>query len=410
MTKARPIRMMNPLVAFIVLLLVMALQKQFQAEQHVRNTLLRLDEDRADVLEGLPLHNYQYKVVDVLSIGSQERPELQITQQESFASHISTRHFFNATEADDGDPLCHSHLMPNATFNISIFCKHRKPDLHPIRHHLQGQFANVKWLQQKKNPVGWLCAQRRPLHGLYKVLQQYNHSGEKLPDYLVVLDDDTYFNMERFQQLIRDDDTQHDATEHDQPHVFAGCLVRRPVHEANFTFPFGGYGTIFNRASLQNLMRPIVCPANTQTCEQIQQNIWGEKHVFENGMSLVELIQAFANYMPYRDYARGLWKKQDGFCLHSDWAIGYFVNFYNISSHTTDPFYAGVPQSRMEEWHDSAIYSSKKGFCQNENVENCRPGDVTCHYMTAEAMVNYTNVVRSQVPADRFRDRRRGRS
>ena len=376
------------------------------------------------------------KVIDILSIGSQERPELLTAQKESWASHRSVRHFYNATEIDDADPECHQYLTPHDVYNISVFCKHRRDDLHPLRYYLQNFFANVPWLKSKSNPVGWMCAQRRPLHGLYKVLTDYSirmsssTSNEKekanntrstaadnvLPDYLILLDDDTYFNIEKFQQMLVSDQAALNAKQYQyqhqhqrqqtvssdlSPRVFAGCLVRYPIHIQNFTFPFGGYGTIFNRASLERLLRPMHCPQDTEFCTQLEENIWGEKNLFQNGMTLIELMQAFVSNMPFRDKARGLWKGTDGFCAHSDWMVGYFVNFYNISSHTrtvVEPKFVNVRQSRMEPWHESTIYAQKEGFCRNEDVDHCQPDDVTCHYMTTEAMINYTNIERTKWP------------
>ena len=198
---------------FVLLLITV----QFQAGSHARNALLKMDEERPDVLAGVPsvrrpttnIRQHQdYKTVDILSIGSQERPELLVAQQESFASHISVRNFYNATEADDSDPDCHKYLTPHDAYNISVFCKHRRDDLHPLRYYMQNLFANVPWLKAKSNPVGWMCAQRRPLHGLYKVLSDYSHriatehnkdgAADVLPDFLILLDDIPILTLKNF--------------------------------------------------------------------------------------------------------------------------------------------------------------------------------------------------------------------
>jgi hypothetical protein len=50
-------------------------------------------------------------VVDTLSIGSRQRPELMEAQKYSFGTRVSVRHFFTATEDDDEDPQCDSHIV-----------------------------------------------------------------------------------------------------------------------------------------------------------------------------------------------------------------------------------------------------------------------------------------------------------
>ncbi len=94
-------------------------------------------------------------------------------------------------------------------------------------------YARYKFLQAKANPVGWLCAIPRPYAGLRKVYQYYQARKQSLPDYLIILDDDTYYNMEAFQR-------KNERLNSSIPTVVAGCLVRQPVRQINFTFPFGG--------------------------------------------------------------------------------------------------------------------------------------------------------------------------
>lgn len=381
-------------LALMVLALVFA---QFHGEFSLQARLRRDLSSTPD-----ELHSSQLSV-DILSIGSKRRPQLLSTQRQTFGSHVTVRNFFNATEADDDDPHCDSHLTPEDAFKISHFCRNKQWNrkTHFLMRFLGNAYANSAWLKKKASPVGWMCAQRRPLHGLYKVFQKYKNSGESLPDYLIVIDDDTYFNLEQFQKLVQEDNRSVE-----DPAVLAGCLIRMPVMTVNFTIPFGGFGTIFNRASLERLLEPIHCgDGNEQsrdTCAQVQRNLIGEQELFQDGMNVLELIKAFVNYQPYKDFPLGNWT--DGYCMHSDWVLGFFVNHYNISSHVRNPWYKNVPQSRIEEWHGSVTYKRAEGFCNNENVDNCRPDSVTCHYMTSEAMVNYTDVVKAKALPGQFRD------
>ena len=52
-----------------------------------------------------------------------------------------------------------------------------------IHGHAQGQRA-------------WICAQKRPLTAFWQVMKDYDY--DTFPDYLVIMDDDTWLNMERF--------------------------------------------------------------------------------------------------------------------------------------------------------------------------------------------------------------------
>ena len=44
-------------------------------------------------------------IVDILSVASISQLDLLNAQQKTFASHVSVRNFFNATEDDDADPV-----------------------------------------------------------------------------------------------------------------------------------------------------------------------------------------------------------------------------------------------------------------------------------------------------------------
>jgi hypothetical protein len=252
-------------------------------------------------------------VVDLLSIGSKRRPDLMQAQRDSFGSHRYVRHFFTATEDDDADPSCHDVLSEEDVYRISKFCR-RKPWDATTQHFMRnrrGSFARIPWLQKKANPVGWMCAQRRPIHGLYHVLMQaLSEHTTSLPDYLVVMDDDTYVNVgDAIDDLMQSDNTP------EVPLVTVGCLVRNPIMQYNFTLGFGGYGTFFNKASLEYLRTPVHCPRDTEICNQIQSNQIGESELFQNGMSLIELSQAHATDEAYREERN--WTR--GYCLHSDW-------------------------------------------------------------------------------------------
>jgi hypothetical protein len=341
-------------------------------------------------------------VIDILSIGSNTRPELMEAQKKTFASHVSVRNFFAATEDDDDDPDCGKHLLPEDALQISIFCRKTRyfdPVTQAVMDQMQHFFAKPKYLQDKGSVAGkWMCAQRRPIFGLYKAFQAYQGNVNNLPDYLIVVDDDTYFNLELFPSYMTD------ATPR-APRVTPGCLLR--FKHAKLTAPYGGMSTMFNRASLAYMMTPMFCPRDTAFCQQVRGNQVGERHMFQNGMSLIDLMHTYVSSYPYREYRT--WNETEGYCLHSDWAVGYFVNFYNASRHVTIPmlndttFGHILPQDRMEAWHGSWGYSHLgRNFCKNDGNKFCQPKSVVCHYISADRMAELNNAVKADTP-NRFR-------
>jgi len=323
--------------------------------------------------------------VDILSVASINRTENLEVQQRTIASHISVRNFFNATELDDYDPTCYKDLTWEQVKQVSEFCKNRRgKKLSYEFRFMRNQYARWQWLAQKPNPTGWLCAIQRPYAGLRKAYSHYRKYREHLPDYFIIFDDDSYYNMEIFQK-------EHENLNSSQPTVVAGCLVRSPVRQLNFTFPFGGFGAVFSKGSLRYLFHPIVCPdidlgkingtipmfSNHPNyegiCAQLSKNVMLERKYFKNGDSLLDLIYKYVNTERYRDVA----KWTTGFCMHSDWVMGYFVNFYNASIHVKDSFFDDVPHARIESYKGSEIYARGTGFCTHER--KCPDGTAICH-------------------------------
>jgi hypothetical protein len=153
------------------------------------------------------------------------------------------------------------------------------------------------------------------------------HFGNTKP---LVMDDDTYWNMEAMHKLYQDDQPE-------LPLVRAGCLVRMPIHQLNFTFPFGGFGLVLNKAALEKLLVSITCSIDNDNdndnsnnsddaiCTRLSQDQIGEHSAFQNGMNLIELMQAYSESHAYHDFEN--WashvnkdgSKGGGYCLHSDW-------------------------------------------------------------------------------------------
>jgi hypothetical protein len=299
--------------------------------------------------------------VDILSIGSTSRLDYLQAQQDSFGSHISVRHFFNVTERDDIDSNCSQRLKWKHMNAISKFCKKQvqwDKQRQFFMTYMKANFARSKWLAKKANPAGWICAQQRPALGFYKVMEHYRSSMRRLvfqnpplssssvlPDYLIIMDDDTYYNLELFEEHFSPSRSQNYNSNLSSsiPRGIAGCMVRSPVRSINFTFPYGGFGFMMSRGYLENMMTPIHCQeevndnANNKDkkkksngnnnrqdfsmkdiCVGIHQtNHINEQPSFREGMSLTDLLYAYATNNMFTSYKN--WTT--GFCLHSDWYV-----------------------------------------------------------------------------------------
>ena len=89
--------------------------------------------------------------------------------------------------------------------------------------------------------------------------------------------------------------------------------------------------------------------------------------------------------------------------MHSDWVIGYFANYYNVSNHVSDPFYADVPHARIEPYKGSEIYGGYvrqySGLCGTSFGSKCNnEATEICHYATPEWMKKETDRLRLNTP------------
>jgi hypothetical protein len=261
-------------------------------------------------------------VIDILAIGSTSRLSHLKAQKETFGSHVSVRHFFNATKADDADPDWASKLSLQDVADISNWCrtdvqgKKWDPDRQFVMSYLKLPYANTQWLSKKKNPQGWMCAQSRPAQAFYKILKTSYAAGAPLPDYLLIVDDDTYYNMEILLDYLENNEYEYHNSS--VPIAMAGCLVRSPIGDINFTIPFGGYGLTLSKGYLQKVMEPIRCTRSPALCRTIQEvSHLDEGPLFHENMSIADLMYKYATNQPFVNHRT--WKA--GFCVHSDWYV-----------------------------------------------------------------------------------------
>lgn len=277
----------------------------FRTKLHVPNKSVRYTPHRSTT-------------IDIISIGTMHQSTLQDAQRRTFASAPSVRTFYQITEADDYDATCHTSLTTAAMNRISDTCR-RVPIYawwNQMRRVRANHYLTKGYLALKANPRGWLCAQQRPIAAFWKAMQDYAQ-GTPIPDYLVMIDDDTFLNMPLVLEELR---SSYPST---TPYVVCGCRFR--FHDQRFTFPYGGYGTFITGAVISKLLQPIDCYSrrefDRQVCSVIRRSHVGEAEVFVNGMCLAELIYRFATQHKYTDANDWQFWTIDRpmYCMHSDW-------------------------------------------------------------------------------------------
>jgi hypothetical protein len=303
----------------------------------------------------------QYSI-DVLSIGSTFSVERAETQMKTWGSHTSRRHFWLATEFDDPDPTCHTTMTLKEVEDLSDSCRmtlgsrfwRKKKALNKLTQTWKNTFAKKPWLAEKKNPVGWICAQRRFIFALSKLLKIYREGRDKhgvdLPDYLIFGDDDTYVNLEIMEeQLLRspnqevkdkklslEDELRMVYPTQNTPVVWAGCRIRSPLHVVNDTLPFGGFGVLISKASIERFIQPLYCNETStgfefEACERFtpayqNEATIGEYKYFDPGMSVSDLMGSYAGNI------------NEKFCLHSGTSY-LFITEINVFIFSIHVFY-----------------------------------------------------------------------
>ena len=286
-------------------------------------------------------------IIDVISIASQDRKEYVETQSELFQKHATVRHFWNVTEVDDGVQWmnCSTTMTERSVKRYIQQCRKR----HNTQFLIQYRYFVPGWVLRKPNPIGWVCAQVRPGSAIAALGKKYTSSMVELPDFALLIDDDTIFHMdilEKHLQKYNDDDT---TTTTSTAKIWAGCLTT--LSRAHFTryAYFGGAGLVWSKGSLNRLIQRIHChsttnPATTttsqdlslfveQVCQRIDQNLIMEKDVFVEGMYMYEFIDRVYHTNPN--------------CFFSDWLLSYFINYYYLS----DAVELNEQESTTSIWH-----------------------------------------------------------
>lgn len=318
-----------------------------------------------------PTVQEQGPTIDVVSIGSLLKQEYQDAQERTFGSAAVVRNFFRITERNDTDSTCFTELTSDQLDRVIDFCSQTD------HQSFISQTIRERLFQPKKH-TGWMCAQKRPLDGLYQVLQRYMRGEETIPDYLIISDDDTFLNLDRLTpDLLNNYPTNHS-------HAVAGCNFNFLKH-SGITFPYGGFGTFLTKAAIARLIQPFYCDGRDEhsklACWRLKINALGEKQFYVEGMSVLDLMQAYGAQLKFTDVET--WT-DTGYCLHSDHALAYFINFYHITVPQGTVAQHETPTDKIRREYGFVGFAGEKE-CQHER-DHCSAENRICHYTTPEQM------------------------
>lgn len=315
--------------------------------------------------------------MDILSIGSAMRPDYLQAQAQTFASLPAVRAFYPVTEVNDTDATCATDLTPVQYQAVVDFCKT------PTQQSDTRVFRLMKWLFNptlyNHNTSGWLCAQKRPVEAVAQLLRGYAQTGNTFPDYLVIVDDDSYIaNMSSLVELLQAHPPNIPVVAATLPFTFQG-----------FTFPWGGYGSFLTKAALQNMVHPIDCRIqhwwfdrrSQLACATLEWNALGEKRFFRNGMSVNDLMYEYSAQQPF---VQSLHWREMGFCMHSDHALAYFINSYHVALADDEPIV--IPYDRQNPLVTRHGYTSLDGKVSKAEHEQCAGNITFCHYVEPSIM------------------------
>lgn len=307
-----------------------------------------------------------HTAVDIISIGSLLKQEFHQAQMRTFAQHQSIRHFFPITEKNDTDATCFMELTTDQLTNIIDFCSNTD----------QKSFISTtirKKLFQPKRHTGWMCSQKRPLDGLYQVLEKYRTKEITVPDYLFIIEEDTFLNMD---DLLLDLLRNHPS---DKPKAIAGC--NRDLRKTGgITFPESGFGSYFTKAAVERFIAPFYCDGRDQhstiNCWRKNMNDLGEKTYYEEGMSVHQLMHAYTTAFQFTQVEE--WSDA-GYCMHAEHALAYFTNFYHIPVPNNYLSKGEKPKDKIRRKHSFiGLQGRTVSECSNER-EECTAKARICH-------------------------------
>jgi len=311
--------------------------------------------------------------LDVVSVGSTTRPHYLQGQVQTWASPEHVRTYHAVTELDDANPVCASDMGSVREYTNS--CRQNPNFSEDARRFVDKNFGFTEGSDYQDSIErllpGWFCAQRRTMQGVLGYINKLDL--EDIPDYLIIVDDDTYFDTHGFHQHLQ-------GTDPNDSRAYAGCLFEKNSEEGiMWEFPYGGFGFVLSKGAIRQMMTPLHCDGSNDStfenkpCQALEDNRINEKPFFKEGMTIVELM---SNYSAF----------SEPLCFHSDWIMGYMVDFYlPVIRHTSTESNATIIHPILT-WPFQCGNHTLAPTCDPMSGEN---GFMFCHRQEPEHLSAY---------------------
>jgi len=336
-------------------------------------------------------------VIDVLSVGRKSEASILQTQRSTWASHEAVRRFDIAIHEDDR-AKCDPDMTSDEVLQHLLTCRNETywnrigASIDPFTKMIMRVAYAPDYVMPRPNPAGWACAQRRIAKSFIAHVSKYN-APEAYPDYLIVVDSDTYINVEALAKFLYGN--PYSVPSHDEPVIWAACKMNfgNPSQITGFTTPYGGFGTVFSRRSLRLMNTPLYCSkalvpsAHERTvCAKYFGKVnlsypasttIGEERFFSPGDSITDVFRKYLNEVK-------------PFCLHSDHLFAYLAVILRLSripvegdaGHST----WGMQQelNRIHSIEGNEVHFDTGGRCSNDG--SCGLHAMACHRMSSDDM------------------------
>uniref|UniRef100_A0A7R9WUE3 Uncharacterized protein n=2 Tax=Craspedostauros australis TaxID=1486917 RepID=A0A7R9WUE3_9STRA len=384
--------------------------------------------------------------IDVLSIGSLTRPEHHAAQQQTIARHKSVRNFIPVNEHSVFSPSlqtnCFDKMSQLDLRNLKTKCADSNMPHYKVFLQMQGAMSPESFCQQK------VLAEV-----LLRTLQQYSnqkddsgsngsggHGGsspQEYPDYLLIIHDTTYINIEAYywellyhhklRDKAKDDENDNvsdngigndaDTASHSIltsqssnhipalsssiPWSLSGCIRRIPS-DFQCPIPKTEYGLVLSKGLVQILNQPIVCSTAERRhpfCTHIvDTHQFNEQAYFKDGMSLIELFCAMVmtNRGPTTvDGGTGDITADALGCYQMNWLLGIAFRDYNLTEAAPRPSDSGSTSPPIFEAYGGSRHrglgrkEDTKQLCGNIGADQCRPEAMYCTGIDADLQREY---------------------
>ena len=338
-------------------------------------------------------------VIDVLSVGRKEDASVLQTQRQTWASHEAVRRFDIAIHGEYDDPKCDRNMTSDEVEQHLFTCRNERywNRIGASIDHFTKMVMQVayepNYVMSKPNPAGWTCAQRHIAKSFIAQVSKYN-SFEAFPDYLIVVDSDTYLDIDELTKFLFGN--PYRVPSYDEPVIWAGCKMNfgNPKHNAAFTTPYGGFGTVFSQRSLRLMNAPLYC-ANTLVPSALERTICnkfthranfsypvsttiGEQRFFSPGDSITDVFRKYLHEIK-------------PFCLHSDHLYAYLATFLRLSRIPVEGDAGHSRWGMLQEFNrlhsikGNEVHVGAGETCPNDG--SCNSNAIVCHRMSSDDMM-----------------------